>query len=82
MTLRRFHVGFGLLAAAGFVLFAVGLGVILFRDRQSDLHGTIAWAVFAVGMAVVGGASWVVKTVLEVGFLLQEEARQAKPKPG
>jgi hypothetical protein len=80
MTLRRFYPWFGVLGLGGLLLFALGLGVILFQGRESDLHGTIAWAVFAVGMAVLGGASWVVKTILEVGFHLQEVERETVGK--
>jgi hypothetical protein len=80
MTLQRFYPWFSVLGLGGFLLFALGLGVILFQDRESDLHGTIAWAVFAVGMAVLGGASWVVKTILEVGFHLQDVAKEAVGK--
>src|SRR5262249_19451140 len=80
MTLRGFHPGFGLLGLVGFLLFAAGLGAVLVRDRESDFRVTIALAVFAVGMAVLGGASWVVKTVLEGGVRLQEGVREARAR--
>jgi hypothetical protein len=80
MILRRFQPWFGLLGLGGFLLFALGLGMILYLGRESDVHFTIAWAVFAVGMAVLCGASWVIKTILEVAFHLQEVVNDAVGK--
>lgn len=82
MNLRRFNTGLGLISAVGLLLFGACLALIL---RGGDLEartGTVAPGAFAVGMAVVGGAAWVNKTLLEVAFHLDERLRDERARGG
>jgi hypothetical protein len=78
VTLKRFYPGLGLLSAVCFVASAASLVGLLFIG---DLVGKVILGALLAGMAAVGGALWVVKTVLEVGFHLQEQIHQAMQRP-
>ena len=79
MTLRRFYPGLGFLSGACFVASVASLVGLLF---VGDLVGKIILGALLAGMAAVGGTFWVVKTVLEVGFHLQEQIKQPMQQPG
>jgi hypothetical protein len=68
-----------LLSGVCFVASAASLVGLL---RVGDLVDKVILGALLAGMAAVGGALWVVKTVLEVGFHLQEQIQQAMQHPG
>jgi hypothetical protein len=43
---------------------------------MGDLGGKVILAGLLAAMAAIGGTLWIVKTVLEVGFHLQERIRE------
>jgi hypothetical protein len=82
MDLRRVNAGLSLVSAVGFMLFGASLALLLRGGDSEARAGTVALGAFAVGMAVVGGAAWVNKTVLEVAFHLDERLRDLKARGG
>jgi len=79
VTLKRFYPGLGLLSMVCVLVSAASLVGLLFLG---NVYGAIVVAALTTGMAALGGALWVVKTVLEVGFHLQERIQEAKQRAG
>jgi hypothetical protein len=73
VILKRFYPGLGLFNGVFFVTSAACLVGLLI---MSDLVGKVILAGLLAAMAAIGGALWIVKTVLEVGFHLQESIRE------
>jgi hypothetical protein len=80
MILNRYYPGLGFLSGICCTLFVAGVVVLVaWRDiqpRQAITLGTIC-----TGMAVLGGTLSVKKTVLELGFHLEEKVREAGTPP-
>jgi hypothetical protein len=79
VILKRYYPGLGFLSGVCFAASAASLvGLLL----AGDLVGKVILAALLAGMAAVGGSLWVVKTVLEVGFHLQERMQEATRRGG
>jgi hypothetical protein len=81
MVLKRFYPGLGLASGVCFLLFAVGVGLLLFADLHSwPLQALVALGALSAALAAVGAALWLGKLVLELGFHLRESGQEAKKR--